>query len=489
MSVTTSEDIRVPITLTGIDADGDALTFSIVSQPAHGTVSGSGAGVKYTPKANYNGSDAFTFRVTDPSGLFSEAVVSIAVTAVENVPVATPQSVMGVENTPTLIVLTGTDADHDPLTYAIFAQPLHGNLDTNSLPNVTYTPDTNYFGTDYFTFTVNDGNAASIVATVSITVQPVGLSSVDVIRGASQSTATYPLGYYANANSGTVGGSGSTGYRTVTDVVHGHGLPILPQGAVITNAILRYEVTALNSVTSEKLHTYLLDTANPDSSGTNFFDNGPSNTNAMAKFINSVTGISAKQAVLNSAALDLIKSYYGGDHIPDRLEVFFRFNLDTGIAAGSLIRYSIATGASQNSLEIQYTVPVATNTVNHDVPHSWLSGIDLAWTNDYESAALADPDGDGFATWQEYWSGTDPLNNASFLKLDSLEISGTNAILKWSHSRVDAGIPPITIQARSNLVSGAWGDIGTQTPTNGLNIWSVGSSVQGFYRLSVTNAP
>jgi hypothetical protein len=54
---------------------------------------------------------------------------------------------------------------------------------------------------------------------------------------------------------------------------------------------------------------------------------------------------------------------------------------------------------------------------------------------------------------------------------------------------VDAGIPPITIQARSNLVSGAWGDIGTKTPTNGLNIWSVGSSVQGFYRLSVTNAP
>jgi hypothetical protein len=128
-------------------------------------------------------------------------------------------------------------------------------------------------------------------------------------------------------------------------------------------------------------------------------------------------------------------------------------------------------------------------TITNSVPTEWLAATVPASTNNYETAAVADPDNDGYTTAQEYWSGTDPLNAGSYLKLDSIELTGTNALLKWSHSRVDTGIPPITIQARSNLVSGTWGDIGTQTPTNGVNTWTLGSSVQGFYRLTVTNAP
>jgi hypothetical protein len=130
-----------------------------------------------------------------------------------------------------------------------------------------------------------------------------------------------------------------------------------------------------------------------------------------------------------------------------------------------------------------------TRTITNSVPTEWLATAVPASTNNYEAAAAADPDLDGYTTAQEYWSGTDPLNNGSFLKFDSLEMTGTNAILKWSHARVDAGLPPITIQARTNLVSGTWGDIGTKAPTNGVNTWTLGSSVQGFYRLTATNAP
>jgi hypothetical protein len=128
-------------------------------------------------------------------------------------------------------------------------------------------------------------------------------------------------------------------------------------------------------------------------------------------------------------------------------------------------------------------------TVNHLVPHAWLSGINASWSANYEAAVTNDPDGDGFATWQEYWSGTDPQNSNSFLKIDSISLSGSNLLFSWQHALVDAGVPPITIQARSNLNSGSWFDIGTHAPTNGVNLWSGDSSVQGFYRLAVTNAP
>ena len=63
----TNEDVAKPLTLTGQDPDGDSLTFSIVSGPSHGSLSPgvSGASQTYTPSADYNGADSFTFRVND----------------------------------------------------------------------------------------------------------------------------------------------------------------------------------------------------------------------------------------------------------------------------------------------------------------------------------------------------------------------------------------------------------------------------------------
>jgi Peptidase family C25/Propeptide_C25/Calx-beta domain len=128
-------------------------------------------------------------------------------------------------------------------------------------------------------------------------------------------------------------------------------------------------------------------------------------------------------------------------------------------------------------------------TMNHAVPHAWLSAINSSWSTNYEAAAMSDPDNDGFTTWQEYWSGTDPQDSNSCLRIDSIMFSGTNLLVSWRHAAVNAGLPPITIQARTNLVAGSWVGIGSHAPTNGVNIWSAGSSVQGFYRLAVTNAP
>ena len=74
-------------------------------------------------------------------------------------PFADNQNVLVTKNTPKPITLTGTDPNNDPLTYSIVAQPLHGTLSPSTPGGAarTYTPATDYVGTDSFTFKVNDG--------------------------------------------------------------------------------------------------------------------------------------------------------------------------------------------------------------------------------------------------------------------------------------------------------------------------------------------
>ena len=63
-SPSTNEDTALPVTLVATDVECDPLTYSIVTEPTHGALSGSGAGRTYTPAANYNGPDSFTFRAS-----------------------------------------------------------------------------------------------------------------------------------------------------------------------------------------------------------------------------------------------------------------------------------------------------------------------------------------------------------------------------------------------------------------------------------------
>ncbi len=171
-SVTTSEDVAKVITLVGTDADGNALTYVIVANPAHGTLSGSGANITYTPASNYNGADNFTFKVNDGTVDSNIATVSITVTAVNDAPVANSQSVTTAEDAAKAITLVATDVDGNALTYSIVVAPTHGTL-TGTIPNLTYTPAANYNGSDNFTFKANDGTVDSNIATVSITVTAV----------------------------------------------------------------------------------------------------------------------------------------------------------------------------------------------------------------------------------------------------------------------------------------------------------------------------
>ena len=78
-SVTTNQDTAKAITLVATDADGDALTYQIVAEPAHGALSGTPPNVTYTPAAGYSGSDSFTFKANDGMADSNVATISILV--------------------------------------------------------------------------------------------------------------------------------------------------------------------------------------------------------------------------------------------------------------------------------------------------------------------------------------------------------------------------------------------------------------------------
>jgi VCBS repeat-containing protein len=87
LSVTGLEDQPLQGTLTGSDADGDSLIYSLVNQPQKGTVSISPTGqFTYVPIANENGNDSFTFKVIDGKADSAAAAVSVLINPVNDAP-------------------------------------------------------------------------------------------------------------------------------------------------------------------------------------------------------------------------------------------------------------------------------------------------------------------------------------------------------------------------------------------------------------------
>ena len=169
--VTTAEDTAKDIVLSGSDQDGDPITFLVVTSPTHGILGGIAPNLVYTPTANYNGNDGFTFVANDGQVDSEPAEVSIEISPVNDAPVAEPQHVTTRGGVMVAIMLSGTDVDGDGLTFSVNTQPSHGML-SGEAPNLMYMPAAGYLGEDEFTFVANDGEQDSLPASVSITIDP-----------------------------------------------------------------------------------------------------------------------------------------------------------------------------------------------------------------------------------------------------------------------------------------------------------------------------
>ncbi|MBT7307953.1 MAG: cadherin-like domain-containing protein, partial [Gammaproteobacteria bacterium] len=118
--------------LSATDRDGDSLSYTLVTQPDKGTLtltdSASGA-YSYTPNANENGSDSFSFKVSDGSVDSNIATVIVTIAAVNDAPIAADGTLAVSEDSSAVTGnLSATDRDGDSLSYTLVTQPDKGTL-------------------------------------------------------------------------------------------------------------------------------------------------------------------------------------------------------------------------------------------------------------------------------------------------------------------------------------------------------------------------
>ncbi len=222
-SVTTSEDnpLVVNVLANDSDPDGQSLVPTVLTQPSHGTATVNANGtISYTPSANYNGLDSFTYRVSDGAATSNTATVSLTVTAVNDVPVAVADSATTTEGTSVIIIVLANDSDADgqSLTPNIVAQPSHGSVTVNANGSLTYAPASGYFGSDSFTYAATDGSATSNTVAVNLTVNELllTLASFDPVgaQGSASLAGTTSVAGVTVSNLSRVG----TTYGTNTNL-------------------------------------------------------------------------------------------------------------------------------------------------------------------------------------------------------------------------------------------------------------------------------
>ena len=177
-SATTDEDVPASISLNAVSSSATpSFTYTIVSGPSNGVVTGTGLSATYTPVANFHGSDSFTFRVNDGNRDSRVSTVTITINPVNDAPTADSQSVTTNSNTAVSVSLTGSDIEtaFGDLVFEVTEGPTNGTL-SGTGANFSYTPAANYSGPVSFKFIVRDtgdGLSAAMTsaeATVSITV-------------------------------------------------------------------------------------------------------------------------------------------------------------------------------------------------------------------------------------------------------------------------------------------------------------------------------
>jgi VCBS repeat-containing protein len=164
------------------DPNSQPLTAIVVTQPAHGSVTlNSNGSFVYTPTANYNGPDSFTYRANDGLLDSTVATVSLTVSAVNDAPIPANDEFSTTPGTALTIAAPGilaNDEDVEDNSLVVLTTPVtgvaHGTLTLNSDGGFTYTPADGFTGTDTFTYRISDGTDPSVPATVTITVEAAG---------------------------------------------------------------------------------------------------------------------------------------------------------------------------------------------------------------------------------------------------------------------------------------------------------------------------
>jgi len=221
---TTQEDVAISGTVAtnDSDADGDLLTYSVVTPPSGGVfVLNSNGTFSFIPPLNASGVFTVTYMVSDIELAADIATLTIVVTGVNDALEVLNDTYSTNEDTAFSGDLSDndTDPDGDVLTYTLVSSPANGTFNLNSNGTFTYTPTANYNGSFSLTYQACDFPGSCETAIVTITVNAVNDSPIAVNDTFNTIEDQVVAGTVATNDSDIDGGNLS--YSVVTNVSSG----------------------------------------------------------------------------------------------------------------------------------------------------------------------------------------------------------------------------------------------------------------------------
>ena len=193
------------------DPDGDGLSASVVATTSSGVLLlAANGGFTYTPAPGFDGTDQFTYQVTDGT---DTATATATIAIANSAPASVDDSDTVIHDRTLTVPAPGvlgndTDANGDALTAVTVTGPSFGSLTLDADGGYTYTPNAAFTGSDSFTYRADDGAATSGVATVTISVTNTSPATVDDSYASPKGGVTVGAGSGLLANDGDPDGDG-----------------------------------------------------------------------------------------------------------------------------------------------------------------------------------------------------------------------------------------------------------------------------------------
>ena len=264
-SVTTNEDTLKTITLSGTDVESSNLTFLVVNPPSNGSLGSIGtatcsglpstctADLDYTPAANFNGADSFSFKVNDGQVDSTPATVNITVDPVNDAPSFTSGGDVTVdEDSAAYSAAWATAISAGPADES--GQTLSFSVTNNSNPSLfsagpavtsdgtlSFTPVANAFGTSTITVVLQDnggGTDTSTPVNFAIIVNGVNDAPVNTVPATQAVNEDTDLTFSAaNSNALSVADidAGASNIQVTVSVVNGSVTPVA-SGATLSGS-------------------------------------------------------------------------------------------------------------------------------------------------------------------------------------------------------------------------------------------------------------
>ncbi len=427
--------------LNATDADGNTLTWSIQTAATHGTagivapVTGGTVSLSYTPVTNYTGSDSFVVRVSDGQGGTDSITVNLTIQEPPNTaPVITEGISVAVtlskNNTPTAFSrsLNATDANGDSLAWSIATQAAHGTAGvvapaTGGTVSLSYTPVTNYTGSDAFIVQVSDGKGGTDTITVNLTIQEPPNTAPVITEGTAVAVTlsknNTPTAFSRSLNATDANGD-SLAWSISTQAAHGTAGIVAPaSGGTVS---LSY-TPATNYTGSDTFVVQVADgKGGTDTIQVNLTINPPPNTAPV------IAGADTRALVISQngypAPFQLTLQATDADQDP----LTWSVSNPAGHGSASLeatgnsaaIFYQPAagfTGADSFTIQVSDgqggsdTVIVQVTVENSSAFDAWTYAAFAPLTPETEATVWgenADPDGDGLSNLEEFANGLNP---------------------------------------------------------------------------------